>query len=785
VIALSRGVATSRELADSERLRGSVLAILDEGVIVLDLQGLLAHANPAACAILDLDLASARGDPGWWESFSARRTSDGLPLNAGANVLVTGEGVRDVGVELERPDGKSVLLSVNYRPLRSDTGSVSGLVLSFSDVTARERERRSLLESQDRLREAHDVAMLASWEWNPSTDEVIIFNALAGSGSLTETQVPLEGLLALSPSEERQDLRDDLTAFVHGKRNESVRRHCQDFPAGVVWLETRSRAVRDETGELMCVRGTSQDVTEQELARQSVAQSRDFLQATLDSLVAHVAVLDEQGEIIMTNRAWVRFAADNGARAGAGEANYLAVSDAATGDECAAHAAAGLRAILDGAQSEFSLEYPCHSPTVERWFVLHATRYTGPGEARVVVTHVDVTRRVTSQRALLQARNYLRTVTDSMGEGLFAIDVEGRVTYLNEAAEKLLGWSLSEVRGRVMHYLTHKHRPDGSEMPIEECPILQALAGGETAHIDDDLFTHRDGHRLSVAYTAAPFETDDGLQGCVVVLEDISERKAREEILQHDVETLAQIQRIQDALAEERFVLYAQPIIDLHTREVVQRELLLRVREPDGSIVGPGAYLPVAEQYGLIGDIDRWVIQRGTEIAATGFPVQVNVSARSISDRNVLDHIERCIEQTGADPTLLVFEITETALVRDEAAACAFAERLHSIGCKLALDDFGTGYGGFTFLKQLPVDYLKIDVEFVSDLATNSASCHVVQAVVALARAFSLQTVGEGVEDAETLQLLQELGVDYAQGFHIARPRPLDQSPDETASGAV
>jgi PAS domain S-box-containing protein len=503
-----------------------------------------------------------------------------------------------------------------------------------------------------------------------------------------------------------------------------------------------------------------------------VAQSRDFFQGTLDSLAAHIAVLDAEGEIIMTNRAWARFAAENGANPRAGRQNYLAVSDAA-GEETAVEASAGLRAIISGALEEFSLEYPCHSPKRERWYLMHATRYTGPGEARVVVVHLPITQRVISQRALLGAHNYLHTITNSMGEGLVAIDAAGRVTFLNDAAEKLLGWSLPEVRGRVMHDLTHRHRPDGTEIPVEECPITQTLAGRETVHIENGLFTRRDGCRISVAYTAAPFATEDGLQGCVVVLKDVSERNAREESAQHDIEELARIKRIEDVLAQERLLLYAQPIIDLHTLKVVQRELLLRVREPDGHIVGPGAYLPLAEQCGLIGAIDRWVIQRGAQLAARGYPVQVNVSARSISDQTVLSHVEHCIEQTGADPRLLVFEITETALVRDEAAR-AFAERLHSLGCKLALDDFGTGYGGFTFLKRLPIDYLKIDIEFVSDLASSTASHHVVQAVVALARAFSLQTVAEGVEDSKTLTLLRELGVDYAQGYHITKPQPID-----------
>jgi EAL domain-containing protein (putative c-di-GMP-specific phosphodiesterase class I) len=205
------------------------------------------------------------------------------------------------------------------------------------------------------------------------------------------------------------------------------------------------------------------------------------------------------------------------------------------------------------------------------------------------------------------------------------------------------------------------------------------------------------------------------------------------------------------------------------------------MREPDGEIVAPGDFLPVAEQYALIGEIDWWVIKRATQLAGDGCPVQLNVSARSVCDPDVLEHIERSIEQCAVPPGLLVFEITETAIVVDEQAARAFAERVQALGCKVALDDFGTGYGSLTYLKQIPVDFLKIDIEFVRDLARNSASRHVVQALVALAKDFGVQTVGEGVEDAETLELLTELGVDYAQGFHIARPayfadRPGDQS---------
>ena len=167
--------------------------------------------------------------------------------------------------------------------------------------------------------------------------------------------------------------------------------------------------------------------------------------------------------------------------------------------------------------------------------------------------------------------------------------------------------------------------------------------------------------------------------------------------------------------------------------------------EPDGRVVPPDEFLPVCEQYALIGEIDWWVLKQAARLAGAGSPVQVNLSARSVVDPDVLEHIERCIEQHEVAPGTLVFEITETAVVEDEAAARTFAERLHALGCKVALDDFGTGYGSLTYLKQIPVDYLKLDIEFVRDLHTNEASRHVVQALVALARDFHLQTVGEGV----------------------------------------
>jgi diguanylate cyclase (GGDEF)-like protein/PAS domain S-box-containing protein len=399
--------------------------------------------------------------------------------------------------------------------------------------------------------------------------------------------------------------------------------------------------------------------------------------------------------------------------------------------------------------------------------------------AAIVGVAVDISARIAAEHELAQSRDYAQAVTECMGEGLFTTDRDGRITYVNRAARAMLG----VLDGReIVGELIHTVRDDGTPRPFADSSIARALGEDTTVRIEDDLLRAADGRELPVAYTASPYHTDDGLQGCVVIFHDISERKRRDREQQRDVETLATINRVEEAILEDRFVLYSQPIVDLRSRQAVQHELLLRMRESDGRIVAPGEFLPVAEQYALIGEIDWWVIKRATQLAGDGCPVQLNVSARSVCDPDVLEHIERSIEQCEVAPGLLVFEITETAIVDDEDAARTFAQRVQALGCKVALDDFGTGYGSLTYLKQIPVDFLKIDIEFVRDLARNSASRHVVQALVALAKDFGVQTVGEGVEDAETLELLATLGVDYAQGFHIARPahfteRPGDQSP--------
>ncbi len=313
-----------------------------------------------------------------------------------------------------------------------------------------------------------------------------------------------------------------------------------------------------------------------------------------------------------------------------------------------------------------------------------------------------------------------------------------------------------------------------AEQAAEDDETLAQLAGGEIAtHEAERRLLREDVTDCWVLRTMSAITAADGAVTAIFCqIIDITERKLRELDLLRQVDEATWVTRIRDALDQGRFVLFAQPIIDLTDGSVAKHELLIRMRGDDDELVPPGAFLPTAERYGLIREIDHWVVRSGIQFAREGMPVTINISASSMSDPAMFDVIEEALRTTGADPGDVTFEITETALLEALDRGELFARRIVALGCNFALDDFGTGYGSFTYLKRLPADYLKIDMEFVRDLATSDPDRHVVAAVVALARGFGQRTIAEGVEHQLTLELLRELGVDFAQGYHIGRPTP-------------
>ncbi|MGD0453686.1 MAG: EAL domain-containing protein [Solirubrobacteraceae bacterium] len=237
-------------------------------------------------------------------------------------------------------------------------------------------------------------------------------------------------------------------------------------------------------------------------------------------------------------------------------------------------------------------------------------------------------------------------------------------------------------------------------------------------------------------------------------------------------ETQTWFQRIRAALAEDRLLLYGQPIVDLRTGRVVYHELLIRMLGADGEIIMPGDFLPTAERFGLIVEIDRWVTEHALRLAIAGERVTINLAGPSIGDEVVLGLIRDALAD-GLAPGNVIFEITETAAVSGFERSERFAHTLDEMGCHLALDDFGTGFGSFTYLKHLHARYIKIDVEFVRELVSNDTDQQVVKSIVDIAHSLGKKTVAEGVEDAATLATLKARGVDFAQGFYVGRPKPV------------
>lgn len=243
-------------------------------------------------------------------------------------------------------------------------------------------------------------------------------------------------------------------------------------------------------------------------------------------------------------------------------------------------------------------------------------------------------------------------------------------------------------------------------------------------------------------------------------------------------ETLLWTQRIRNALAEDGFVLYAQPIRELASGAVTRHEILLRMVGPAGEHVAPGMFLPTAERFGLVQAIDSWVVRAAMPLIADRhrhgehLELQVNLSGASLGDPGLLDVVECELERTGIDPACLIFEITETSAIADVAVARDFAERLCALGCRLALDDFGAGFGGFLYLKHLPFEAVKIDVEFVAALNDSAYDQAMVRAIAQVAGELGTDTVAEGVGDEHTCDLLRAFGVGYAQGYGVGHPRP-------------
>lgn len=238
------------------------------------------------------------------------------------------------------------------------------------------------------------------------------------------------------------------------------------------------------------------------------------------------------------------------------------------------------------------------------------------------------------------------------------------------------------------------------------------------------------------------------------------------------------VDKLHTALQERRFILFFQPIQRIADAEIHHYEVLLRLQEPDGALVEPEKFIGTAERFGLITRIDYRVLElafsylAALDTTAADVSLSVNLSGLHIGDDQLFRWLECNFEEHAFSPDHLIFEITETAAIRNLLQARTFMQSLSALGCRFALDDFGVGFSSFAHLQALPVDYVKIDGTFVRNLPRSARNRALVQSLTNVAHSLGKLVVAEYVEDAETLTLLTQYGVDYAQGYYIGRPAP-------------
>ncbi len=241
------------------------------------------------------------------------------------------------------------------------------------------------------------------------------------------------------------------------------------------------------------------------------------------------------------------------------------------------------------------------------------------------------------------------------------------------------------------------------------------------------------------------------------------------------------ISRLNHALERNQFVLWGQEIHSTNGNAGEHLEILLRMRDVDGSLISPADFIPAAEKYNLMPAVDRWVVREAfrhlADLAREGrHPIfSINLSGASVADESFFDYIHNLVDAVGIDPHQICLEITETTAISNMSRATSFIRRLKSLGMTFALDDFGNGFSSFSYLKILPVDYLKIDGSFVRGIADDPIDLSLVQSVNSIGHVMGMKTIAEYVKDLRTREILEEIGVDYLQGYEIAKPVPLDE----------
>lgn len=715
-----------------------------------------------------------------------------------------------------RPDGSHVWVMLDVAALRDDDGAFVHAIAQIQDITERRASERALAHYAELVGSSDDAIVGLDRDgrvlsWNEGARRLLgaspaeAIGRLIGQASPPADRAADEALLA--------KVRDGATVSHH-----ETRRRRPD--GSYVDLLLTASPVHDPDGDaVVAIAVVGHDITERLVAEQAVRDAEELFRTAFSQAPIGMALVGLDGAVRTVNEALCRslgYEEDQLLRRKLDELTHVDDTDADRD---------GLRRVLDGRAESTSAERRLmHAAGHPVWVLMQTNLVRTPSGAprHYLVQAIDITarRRFEEQlqhmadhdplTGLLNRRSFERELERQAATAarygtrgaLLVLDLD-QFKFVNDtlghnAGDELIVATAQVLRDR-MRDTDRLARLGGDEFAV----ILPEATRAEAAEVAESLLNcirtaqtlrRPSGSGVSASLGVALFEPELTAQD-VLVNADLAMYDAKEDgrdryaffegegFEQPRIKSrMTWIERIERAIADESFVLHAQPILDLHVGDVAMFELLVRLPGENGDVIPPATFLYIAERHDLVQAIDRWVARTAIDLIAAHrdagrhLALSVNVSGRSLGDEALLDEIERGLRATGIPPQRLVLEITETAAVGNIHLARRFGERVHELGCRLAIDDFGAGFGSFYYLKHLPFDFLKIDGEFVQQCLDNRTDQLVVQAVVQIARGLGRETIAEFVGDERTQRFLRREGVDYSQGFHVGRPLPLDEA---------
>jgi diguanylate cyclase (GGDEF)-like protein/PAS domain S-box-containing protein len=788
-----RDVSGRRLLENVAARLAAVVESSADAIISATLDGAIISANPAAERLYGHTEAEVIG-----ENFSLLVSAgheDGIP--ALFERIGAGGRVDQLDVVRRRTDGSLVDVSLTLSPVHDRGGRIVGVSMIGRDVTEERRAEAALERARDDIVQFFGVS-----------PEVMAI--LDTGGKFVRVNPALERLLGISAEE---IVGRSFIDFMHpDERQAGAERYSEPLSGAAApgGFETRYRCGdgsyrllrwSSTVSESGLVYSTASDVTEHKRAERELQRLADAAEHGTDAVIS----IDLEARVQHWNRGAERLYGFSAEEA-IGRRAYDLPRFAEAPQDVHAWMGDQIAKVLAG-ETVRALEVQRRRKDGTVIDVLNTiTHWQRDGRIVGATTvAIDITERkqlelrlqhladrdpltgiLNRRRLIEELERQLRYAARSRRSGaLLAVDLDhfklANDTYGHAAGDRILR-TVTEVLLARTRETDVVARLGGDEFTV----ILPEAGEGEAVRLARDLRQllrePQIGAPISISVGIALFgeqelTTDEILVCADTALYEAKERGGDQARVYSGQASgaLTWVQRIRTALVEDCFALYGQPIIDLRTEQVTHHELLIRMISEHGEI-SPAEFIPTAERFGLICDIDRWVTRRGLRLALDGQGVSINLSAQSIGDQPIIASVRAAIAQ-GLNPAKVIFEITETAALSNITAAQQFAATLTDLGCSVALDDFGTGFGSFSQLKHIPATYLKIDIELVRKLTTSETDQQIVKATIAIAHSLNKLTIAEGVEDATTLAALREYGADQAQGFHIGRPKPIALSP--------